>query len=81
LNHKSNPPGIPLRFHHHRNRSNAYKRHGLEAALCAVARSEAAIIKIEAMQASARHLAEFETRLAKRLRLVAWGVNVEKPPI
>jgi hypothetical protein len=54
-----------IQAHKLRAAANAFERHGLEAALCAVARSEAAIIKIEAMQASARHLAEFETRLAK----------------
>lgn len=53
--------------------ANAIERHGLEAALCDVLCSEAAITEIEAMQAGARPLAEFETRLVNRLRLVADG--------
>lgn len=59
--------------HKLRSAANAIERHGLEAALCDVLCSEAAIAEIEAMQADTRRLAQFETRLVKRLRLVADG--------
>ena len=58
-----------LAAHKLRAAANAIECHGLEAALRDVACSEAAITEIEAIQAGG----EFETRLIKRLRVVADG--------